>query len=59
MIEDAVGIGLCSDWPVSMLRPLIAWPSESKAGRSRYGPYWPKPDTEMRMMSGLIFRRSS
>ena len=28
----------------------MAWPRESKAGRSVYGPYWPNPDTETRMI---------
>ena len=37
----------------------MAWPSESNAGRSRYGPYWPKPETDTRMMPGFSARSDS
>ena len=32
--------------PVTLIMPLSAWRIRSSAARSRYGPSWPKPETE-------------
>ena len=32
--------------PVTLIMPLSAWTIRSRAARSRYGPSWPKPETE-------------
>ncbi len=39
--------------PVIDMIPPIAWTTMSSAGRSLYGPVWPKPDTLAMMTRGL------
>ena len=45
--------------PVTLIAPLMAWTTPSKAGRLRYGPSSPKPDSEQEMIRGFTARSVS